>query len=1724
MSANPPSIAEVPFHTYLQERLESGVPSTDEVLSVVLPLFRQVQTLHARGKVAPLVGLNALKVTNEACWFTEAAALNPRTSATINEIEKVESKAILITGRQDIRDTDEGARKVRDLLIGMRGEKIVRPVFLPGYVSWEHEVEHHDQLTDIFSLGLITASLACGLDLSQDDELESFVSNRANLFHLHSRLHPVLAKAIGRMSDPYRRQRVQDLPALIDTLTHYRLQVSVPDLDFNRIAGFKEAAHKDRGKIIQQRLRDRLFEISRRNRLIYFRPTMQMLNLTVASVPLMLDYKHIAPDTLCTWQGDFAKSISNGDSVQLGKYMRFEDAPYLPGVLDQIRNQELRDRNEYGFSQLRMVLSFLRWHNLKDVKEERITSPLVLLPVAVEKKKGVRDSYTLTPLTTEAEFNPVLRYHLRQVYGLQLPEIIDLSQTSLQAFFELLQKQIQASEPGITLRKLDKPQIKLVHERARARVELFRKRSRLTGRGVRTIGSVDYSYSRENFQPLGLQLFLKKVKPSPIPLQDIAGEAPKPRFPNMVAPKEDDKPEAGVRERDMYVLQQESEANPYVWDFDLCSLTLGNFNYRKMSLVRDYNTLLEGEFPNPAFDSVFSLHPRKANSESVRPLPPRDAFQIVSSDPTQMAAVTRARTGASYIIQGPPGTGKSQTITNLIADYVGRGKRVLFVCEKRAAIDVVFHRLKQRGLDKHCCLIHDSQADKKAFIQDLKGTYEGYLAAPDAKVQTEETREQIVKQMQFELDALERFAAAMAHVEARDGIPLRQIYVRLIELAAQTPEVTDADAEKLPTYSVWNRFGQSVHALARVLTESGGEPIFAKNPLRHLARPMIEAERPIEAITQAIDAAANPLEELLRIVRDSGLPPNSLRTLGDVLELVSYAERVKLLTDTAQTHLLNAQDAGVRKLQDAVAKRKDLLTRKTDAAKKTTHWREKIPAEEVQTVLEQARGLEDSFLRFIFPSFWKLRGILRARYDFTAHVVAPKWSRILEDLKAEYQATDTFTAEDQTQRNYYRTDDIEVLAESVSSLHAGEASLRPAQRALREKLLGGSADSALISKLLGAGPLAKAVNRILEPLLLNHADRQITQIAADLEGIRSALPLLPDLLPILTDLLSAPSELYRALCERALSPDALEAAVLQAALLRAYRRDRSLPRIDGRVLAQHVERIKQNYREWMEINAKLILERAHAHFLERANLSNVAAAQLSPEQKELKRIYSKGRRELEHEFSKVMRYRSIRDLADDETGYVVADLKPIWLMSPLSVSDTLPITGTTFDVVIFDEASQIPLEEAIPALYRAPQIIVVGDEKQLPPTDFFASKAGDADEEEPTADVEAEGLGYDLNSDSFLTQSAENLPATMLCWHYRSRSESLISFSNASFYGHKLLTVPDVRLNTASKAIEAMSPEVGDTNHTQIIDRPISFHYLPNGLYRDRRNSDEAAYIARMVRGLLKAKTGMSIGLVAFSEAQQGEIETALTLLSMQDSEFDELLQAEYEREEDEQFCGLFVKNLENVQGDERDIIIMSVCYGYDDKKRMLMNFGPINKSGGEKRLNVVFSRARKHMALVSSIRSSAITNEYNDGANCLKRYIAYAEALSSGQAELARRILATAAQDTKPIIGNAAKDALSQSIVTELKKRGFDADQAVGQSDFRCDVAIRKVGADRFSLGVLIDRDLLDKSSDALEQSLLRPEVLKSFGWRILRITAKDWHHDRASVLAQIDRELIEA
>ena len=269
----------------------------------------------------------------------------------------------------------------------------------------------------------------------------------------------------------------------------------------------------------------------------------------------------------------------------------------------------------------------------------------------------------------------------------------------------------------------------------------------------------------------------------------------------------------------------------------------------------------------------------------------------------------------------------------------------------------------------------------------------------------------------------------------------------------------------------------------------------------------------------------------------------------------------------------------------------------------------------------------------------------------------------------------------------------------------------------------------------------------------------------------------------------------------------------------------------------------------------------------------------------------------------------------------------------------------------------------------------------------------------------------------------------------------------------------------------------------------------------------------------VRREHAMTLGIVAFSEAQQEEINDALQRLARDDVDFASHLEEELERSDDEQFVGLLVKNLENIQGDERDIIILSVCSGFAPNGKIRMNFGPINRSGGEKRLNVAFSRAKQNMCVVSSITGVNITNDYHEGAYCLKQYLNYAEAASIGNAEAAARILGS----LDPRQGSDAEDRASPEILVDqvaaaLIAKDYVVDTDIGQSHFRCDLAVRKQGDDAFRLGILIDGAGFYQQSDLLEREMLRPRLLRNFGWTITHVLASHWYSDRAGCLQRIE------
>jgi predicted DNA-binding WGR domain protein len=1716
------------FLEYLRTRLETGGFTTEDTLASFLPLVREVLEAHASGLVAPLEGLDALHVEGVRIWFEEARRQDPRSNrAALRRVETTGPLAVTIVAEaRRTTDADEGDGEVSDLSIGDRATEVTRPVYLPGYVTWEHQVGHHDPLTDVFSLGMILASLACNLDFSDPEHLKDFVGHRRNLFSLCPGLHPVLAQAIVRMTEIERHRRVQDLRALLHNLDNYRDQEIDFEVDLARVPGFKQKDDRSKQHMVLGKLRERLFEISKRNRLLHFHATMQTVNLTHASVPLSFDIKSIRPDQILVWNDSLQAALVGGEPVSLNKYLNFAEALYLPSMLDRIMAESRRDQAEFGFGQLRLVICFLHWANLKEKPVDRFDSPLVLLTVELKKKKGIRDTYYLEAVTSEAEVNPVIRHQFKQLYDIDLPEVIELGATSLGQFFEYLAQKIAASEPAVSLNKIDRPRIELVHDKARRKLDQYRRRARLSGRGIRSFLNLDYSYDQANYHPLGITLFSAKIRPPATHLRTIIEEKPRPRSFATAEPE----PPAAEKERLLFHLQDGGEENPYVWNFDLCSVTLGNFKYRKMSLVRDYETLLTTGSANPAFDATFSLVPRPAERQLPPAMPLEERFHVVPSDPTQASAIEEARSGTSYIIQGPPGTGKSQTITNLIADYVARGKRVLFVCEKRAAIDVVYARLRQCGLGDLCCLIHDSQTDKKGFVMDLKQTYDGLLGHNEpspARVggTAKDPRCDFVGRLKNELRPLEQFDAAMQGTPQHVGIPLRQLLRRGIELHSEMPELSPLDRERLPDYATWWCHRERIVALTTVVQDIRRDGVLAKHPLRRLSPKLAQAEHPLELITGVLAAAERCFEAIDASLGQCGVPRDQWQAPAAARLLVDYAKQVAPVARVGRMDLLDPASQAAQQFAEAERRFGRQQQALAEAQKATAAWRRKLPSTEVLVALEQARAFEQSYIAWLRPAWWRLRRILNDSYDFRSHVVRPRWSQVLTALQKEYEETAELARQRQAIAEQFRLgEDIEGMVARIRKLREEAASMPAWLARIHAALLEAPKAPQIVAKIVEADEPLRVLAAELDKILHQHADVPLDQLLAELQRVRAALGDLPAFLQCLTEIAALPPDLGGALCRLPLTVAQIESATADRSLADTYRQQRQLGGFSGSVRDRLAIRLERHYGQWLTSNAGELRNRVQQRFLDNVRLAGLPAAQLREDEKEFKKRYSRGRRDLEHEFGKSMRYKSIRDLVSGDSGEVIKDLKPVWLMSPLSVSDTLPMDAAYFDVVIFDEASQITLEEAVPAVFRAPQAIVVGDEMQLPPTDFFSARQTSEEEEELRIEEAGEVIRYDLASNSFLNHAAKNLPSTMLGWHYRSRSESLVSFSNWAFYDGRLLTVPEERLPAPDRrSIQIAEPSEATFGAEELLSRSISFHRMQNGVYDKRRNRAEADYIAHLVRELLQRECGRSIGIVAFSEAQQDEIEGALWRLAQDDGEFRDRLDAEWEREIDGQFVGLLVKNLENIQGDERDIIILSVCYGYGPNGKMLMNFGPINKSGGERRLNVAFSRAKHHMAVVSSIQFSDITNDYNDGANCLKNYLRYAEAVSSGNTDAAHRVLHGMSrwQATLNDPANEVADPLAEQLAAALAGRGYAVDRAVGQSHFRCDLAVRRDGETTYCLAILLDNDNYYDQSDLLERDLMRPKLLRDFGWKVAFVLAKDWYEDRTAVLDRLERLL---
>ncbi|WP_020390284.1 AAA domain-containing protein [Kribbella catacumbae] len=1728
--------------------VSQGGLGNDALLAAVLPLFHATAEVHERGLVAPLRGLDRITVDDRTrLGFAAEDASRPLLQpAEIAAREGHRAAAVEVVAHRQVElDLGESGGTGRLQVTEPVPEAITAPVLVPGWQSWEHVLGHHDPLTDIFSLGQLLIALGCGLDLSRTEDVARLIDARGNFYTLTGSLHPVIVSVAAQMAEPDRHHRAQDLRSLIEQLENYRDQ----PLDFDVDAITRGTA--DRRAAVLKALRDRLFDLSRRNRLVSFRHTAQTINLTEVSVPLMLDVRNIRAEQLFTWNADLAARLVDGKPQPVGRWIRYDEAPYAAAALGKLISTARRDRAEYGQDQLRLVPAFLRWHDLKNDPATRLTSPLVLVKVEVAKKRGVRDSYTLRITDPVAEINPTLRHHLHQLYGINLPDKVDLTEPdAIGVLHERLRAELQASEPGLQLHLREKPRIDLVRQRAMVKLRNYRRRQH--GNTANEFGGRHYSYSyrRPDYQPLGVQIFRNQLAVQELPLSVVFGE---PRRPSAI-------------ETDTYVLEAGDDGSPYSWDVDLCAVALANFNYRTLGLVRDYDELLETGRSCPSFDQLFSDRPRPLVSEPAE-LPTAARHLVVPADGSQVAAVARAQRGESFVIQGPPGTGKSQTITNMIADFVARGQRVLFVCQKRAALDVVHARLVSRRLDGLCTLIHDSQADKKAFVHGLRDTYETWLAASDDLEGVTVRRDALVARVDRLLATVGEFETQLAG----ESPSLRTVVNTLAELREHEwgSALEPLQRRLIPSPGDWWAAREVVGELASGLAaaDPGSGGVLARSPLSLVApavwsAPGADAEIPVIA-ADARDgwtAVADALAATGLTAPDGwdGVGVRVVRRLGELgVVMLPLVERGK-------GEVLESGSPLARELRSVAGEHEALLAAERAAWSEAAGWTEPLGVADARAALTVAQSKEGGVLSFLSGDWRRVKSLIRERFDASGRAVRPSVTEVLTTLVAAHDATAAVGSHAEKSLRDWGTENPAELTQQLQHLSQDPTltpwltALTPTTHSPRDAPTApSSADApsppgeapatpfALPSAAAPAGVgVVEGLARVDE--VLKQADGVTGGFLVEeyaertLGGVREIVDVLasPGLVPVVQRLISvmrrlgeAPATVQTAVRALEATPEQLEYAVCALHWERARSATPLLTEVTSARLDSIVGELSLVYDELTTVNADVVVAGVRRRFLAELAHSEASATGMSAVDRARKKNFSTGRRELEHEFGKVMRYKSIRDLASGAPGEVVSLLRPVWLMSPSSVSDTLPL-DTSFDVVIYDEASQIPIEEAIPALHRAPQVIVVGDQMQLPPTQYFRVTTPAAD-----PDDEAEQIGVALSDDSFLAISALRLASTMLTWHYRSRSEALISFSNAAFYQGKLATIPDrLPAHPAPPWTVRAGDDLTSRGGTQVAEvadgmlaGSITAVRVVDGVYVRRTNPAEASWIAGLVRELLARETGKSLGVVAFSEAQQGEIERALDELAEADPEFGARYEAEQVRTRDEQDAGLFVKNLENVQGDERDIVIMSVCYAAGADGRMMMNFGPINTSGGEKRLNVIFSRARQHMVIVSSIEPEAITNTYNDGANTLRRFLTYANAVSQANPEAVHAALAQYpahhtnggyrprhlphGSDTT----GALRSAVVEQLAERLREQGVVVETAVGESVFLCDLALRRPDDEGHRLAVLVDTPERIAADSLLERLTTHPRALSTGGWRTHHVLTGDWTSNPAAVVARL-------
>jgi len=1127
------------------------------------------------------------------------------------------------------------------------------------------------------------------------------------------------------------------------------------------------------------------------------------------------------------------------------------------------------------------------------------------------------------------------------------------------------------------------------------------------------------------------------------------------------------------------------------WSVDADAVNLGLFWFSKLLMYEDLdperwpsqttpglNPVLEGLLGEEGFEDGGSPFSEERSLDEQVDL--GDLHQIRDADSSQTLAILDVLERRNLVIQGPPGTGKSQTISNLIAEHVARGKKVLFVAEKMAALDVVKRRLDEDGVGDACLELHSHRTNKRSFLEELERTLN--LGKP--RIPGRESIQDLVGSR----DRLNAYATAIHEPVGESSISPFRAYGQALAARRRLGDETPPMIEDRDGWDGWTapEFRDRIATVTELESVLGTTGVPADHAFWSSTK------------TALVPRDRDRLGHLYEMIEHHlGSCRQSLRSLSEVLHLAEPAS----LGDTRRL-LTGAERA---------AQMPDLR----GVAVGDPAWSSEI--DRVDTVLEhgrQYRSLHEDLDPQLLPEAWTrdvlaLRGALVQFGERWWRILAPEYRRAIRELRALSASQLSKAFEDRLSlvEGIRQSQQLESAFEEETPLfgrlfgerwrNAGSdwAALDEAsswlRRAHADVASGELPDDFLAVTGTDASPEEIRAARARAEGEMTRLTELLSELEELLELRRGAEWLRPDgdLDPALGDLArlldawrKEPDALHdiirynhsdAALRDEGLSeladlaarwPGAAEhlADLLSyewhnALIERALTERPELARFDGRSHEEVVRSFQELDRQ------RLLANRARVAFAHWDQLpARNGSGQLGV---------------LRHEMEKRRRHKAIRRLVE-EAGDAILRIKPVFMMSPLSVASYLPPGALTFDLVIFDEASQVRPVDAFGAILRARQAVVVGDRMQLPPTSFFDKLVDDVD------DDESRSFTGDLESILGLF-TARGVPDRMLRWHYRSRHDSLIAASNHEYYDNRLLVFPSP---------DHAREELG-----------VVLHHHPRTVYEPgtkRYNLGEAEIVADAVMEHARARPGRSLGVAAFSQSQAQQVQDQVELRRRQHPEAEGFFNAH----PDEPF---FVKNLENVQGDERDIIFISVGYGRQESGTLWMRFGPLNQDGGERRLNVLTTRARYRCEVFSNFKADEVRLGGTDarGVAALKRYLQYAE---TGQLDL-------------PSPSERAPDsAFEEHVRAAVQSLGYEVHPQIGSGGFFIDLGVvdpERPG--RYLLGIECDGRSYHSASWARDRDRLRQEVLEGLGWTLHRVWSTDWFHNPDRELRKIAESL---